>query len=116
MQHLNPITDADQHLSAIEVSANVVAEHADYLRKELAKAFRDGPESMVSTPGYVQRQPVTECWEVLQDMFATEQGDDILRDVTKLIGERLIEGDALAKSIVKRVCDGHAEYHAGDSI
>lgn len=115
MQHLEPVTDAARYYAAMAAQAVANQAHAAYLRNELTEAFSAGPERLVSTPGYGERQPFTEAWAVLQDMFASEQGDDILRDVTKLIGQRLVVGDALAVSIVKRVCDEHASYHAGDA-
>jgi hypothetical protein len=115
-QMVDPVAHAVSYYEAMAAQAEANQARADYLSNELTEAFRAGPERLVSTPGYGERQPFTEAWAVLQDMFASEQGDDILRDVTKLIGERLVVGDALAVSIVKRVCDAHAGYHSGDSV
>jgi len=115
-QTIEPVTDAARYCAAMAAQAQATQAHAAYLRNELTEAFRAGPNRLVSTPGWGAEKRFAACWAVLQDMFASEQGDDILRDVTKLIGQRLVAGDELALSIVKRVCDEHADYHSGDSV
>lgn len=114
-EHIDPVTHAARYYAAMAVQAQAVAAHGEYLRSELLEALREDANRLVSTPGYGPRQPRTEVWAVLQDLFASEQGDSILRDMTTLLGQRIKAGDPVALRIAGMVCDEHAAIHQGDA-
>lgn len=114
MQHLNPIEAAARNYAAQEARSAALWAHHAQLKAELLTAIQTHPGILVSTPGFGPLQSATAVWAVVQDTFAGREGDAILQDLIKLLGQRIKAGDELAASIGNRLAQQHADFHADE--
>jgi len=111
-EHLDPVIHADRHYSELEVLAEAEQEHYESLWNQLHDAMLRGPVETVSAPGFGPGdRSLLPVWAVVQDIVGGD--DDLAADVARLIGQRAKHGSALAASIAQRICDLHAQTHAG---
>lgn len=88
------------------------------LRDELIDALAHEPAREVSTPG--AHKPSLRAFEVIEEAFAGRDGEAVLVDLLRIVGEALKSEDPFvripAQAWVSARADKYAEFHAGDLI
>jgi hypothetical protein len=80
----------------------------------LTRALKAGrPDAKVPTPFLGRKNASAPLWLVVCERLSDHDGEDLVRKITKLIGDEAASGNKEARGIVDQLAMGYADQNSG---